>query len=377
MRIKASLSLFVALLPLASWPCAIVGSFTVIGARPSIANETAIILWNAKTNTEHFVRGAEFVTGASELGFLVPTPTIPTLHDFDFYHFETLKRVSDPRNVASELTGFYLSTNWLPPAPTNPTQGTLGSPGGVPKVAGAVAPPVRIVSEQTVGQYSATILIATDANALSGWLAKHKFQQTAEVARWLETYVKDGWYITAFKLSNTKNTPVVTLPPVRMTFKTERPFYPYREPQSDNPASVKPRMLRVFMLADSRMDGMLGQSGSWPGKVVWSNRLPELDWSALRRFMKQDPRQNTLPEEDRKAAPWMTVYEDASAPRLGTDEVYFAPSSKGPVERPPIRIIWDHRKEIPLAVTVPVGVAVLGTLVWMLRRRRARAVAAV
>src|SRR5580692_3138180 len=45
----------------------------------SIADETAIIVWDAATKTEHFIRRASFQTASKDFGFIVPTPSKPML----------------------------------------------------------------------------------------------------------------------------------------------------------------------------------------------------------------------------------------------------------------------------------------------------------
>ena len=44
-----------------------------------IAEESAVIVWEGATRTEHFVRRATFATTAADFGFLVPTPSKPEL----------------------------------------------------------------------------------------------------------------------------------------------------------------------------------------------------------------------------------------------------------------------------------------------------------
>ena len=57
-----------------------------------------------------------------------------------------------------------------------------------------------------------------------------------------------------------------------MTFQTDRPFFPYREPEDQRqqiPGAVNPqRLLRVYLLSNSRMVGKLGDQGQWPGQTV-------------------------------------------------------------------------------------------------------------
>lgn len=39
-----------------------------------IAEESAIVIWDETTRTQHFIRRATFDTDAPDFGFLVPTP---------------------------------------------------------------------------------------------------------------------------------------------------------------------------------------------------------------------------------------------------------------------------------------------------------------
>lgn len=49
------------------------------GDTGSIADESAIIVWDASTQTEHFIRRASINVRAADFGFLVPTPALPAL----------------------------------------------------------------------------------------------------------------------------------------------------------------------------------------------------------------------------------------------------------------------------------------------------------
>src|SRR5689334_6263275 len=54
-----------------------------LGQHVAISDETAIIVWEAEQQLEHFIRSATFETDAKDFGFLVPTPSQPTLHEVD------------------------------------------------------------------------------------------------------------------------------------------------------------------------------------------------------------------------------------------------------------------------------------------------------
>ena len=72
----ASLALLAGTVALAPAPvakgCAAVGRR---GEVVRLASESAIIVWDAASKTQHFIRRARFETKARDFGFLVPTPT--------------------------------------------------------------------------------------------------------------------------------------------------------------------------------------------------------------------------------------------------------------------------------------------------------------
>ena len=49
------------------------------GERVAIASESALIIYDDKTQTEHFIRRGTFETKVPYFGFLVPTPSQPTV----------------------------------------------------------------------------------------------------------------------------------------------------------------------------------------------------------------------------------------------------------------------------------------------------------
>src|SRR5262245_43952479 len=45
------------------------------------ADQTVLIIWDAATKTEHFIRRASFKSQADDFGFLIPTPDRPELSE--------------------------------------------------------------------------------------------------------------------------------------------------------------------------------------------------------------------------------------------------------------------------------------------------------
>lgn len=284
------------------------------GASVRIANESALIIWDASRKTEHFIRRGTFDTSTPDFGFLVPTPSEPELRDADDGVFDWLEELTKPEEIYH-----------------------LVSPGGGARrttVAGAApAPTVAVLGEQRVAGFDAVKLKATDTRALLTWLKKHGYDSRPALETWLDRYVKDGWVITAFKIARAPGMtgPNVSTKALRMTFKTDQPFYPYREPEDMRSPGAHPgRFLRVFVLATEKVEGSLGKTGSaWPGNTVWADTFPRPPEELMTRLDLMGP---PLPGGLK-----LTVFEDASSPRPGEEELFFRTAGDPSiVKRPPI-----------------------------------------
>src|SRR6188472_4198719 len=61
-----------------------------------VAEESALIFWDAASKTQHFIRRAQFDTKAQDFGFLVPTPSRPALSEVDDAIFGHLLELTKP-----------------------------------------------------------------------------------------------------------------------------------------------------------------------------------------------------------------------------------------------------------------------------------------
>ena len=92
-------------LPSASDACA---PAPMRGVVVEVASESAIIIWDAKTKTQHFIRRATFTatgkdsTPVKDFGFLVPTPSQPVLEEADDKAFDELAKITAPKTVTEK-----------------------------------------------------------------------------------------------------------------------------------------------------------------------------------------------------------------------------------------------------------------------------------
>jgi hypothetical protein len=325
------------------------------GVQVQIAEESAILVWDAAAHREHFIRRASFRNTGKDFGFLVPTPSKPELSEVPDALFSRFEEMTRPEVVEKTETGVeptLFCGLWM----------MRGS-----KSAAPVEASVRVLDSQRVAGYDAVVLEADSAGALSSWLKEHGYAERAELAAWLTPYVAAKWKLTAFKIappSEAREAQAVETAAVRMSFSTDRPFFPYREPsdQRENlpaSASTAARLLRGFFVRAERVGGTIGEAHApWPGKAVWSDRLDRTRTGEL---------PFPLPE-----GAWLTMFEDRASPRPGTDDLFFAAGrERGPVKPPPI--VWTRSNEIPLPLDLIAGVGILAAILVRRARRRAAA----
>jgi hypothetical protein len=321
------------------------------------ADQTVIIIWDAANKIQHFIRKASFKSEADDFGFLVPTPAQPELEESGNEAFPYLAKLTEPEIIKRQR-----------PA------GGLGCGCSKSKVdgkrAGADLPPanVTVLAQKEVAGFHATVLQATSAKELVKWLNEHGYAFSPEVEAWAKPYVDGGWKITAMKLAKDKegNSKSVNAAALRMTFKTDQPLFPYREPDTRSAADAlkaKNRLLRIYFLAEARYEGELTKEVSWTGKTAWANEL------------NAEQRKNTLnclklPDTTGPARWWLTEFEDDWPYQVAPADVYFAPAaSQNTLKRQPI--IQYVSSPWPADVTVyAIGLAVFLPPLW--RRCRYR-----
>jgi hypothetical protein len=337
-----------------------------------ILDESAIIVWNPDTHTEHFIRRASFNATGSDFGFLVPTPSQPSLAEVDNHAFDYVEDLMRPRTVVAEDHGL----DFTPLAVRILAMFTRGE-GARPII--TAAPPVRVLDVERIAGYDAVVLEADNPAALSSWLARHDYASSPDLNEWLKPYVAAHWKITAFKIAKGSSGNQVGTSAVQMSFATDRPFFPYREPSNnrrpspDSPSSGisspngaadtdSRRGLSVLFIGDGRVEGRLGTDPSslWPGRTTWSDELSADDIPALASKLELTSAQ--FPQNA-----WMTSFEDLSSPRPGIADLYFARSEQQiPVSIP--RVV-SVDKRIPVPIDVVLGLIGVGFLVRFFRRR--------
>lgn len=231
------------------------------GARPGVALERVAILYDESRSLEHFVREVRFDGADRAFAFVVPTPARPDVEAVKSPPFVALER---------ELP--------LEPPPEPYAHGIVGG-------AKSAAPaPVELLETRRVGRFTAFVLAASDGAALAKWLADNRVALPPSGKSWLDHYVALSFYFTAFRYDDApppvKDAPIVlgekpamTSETVRLSFKTELPFFPYLEPAHED-ASSPPHEMHVWLVSRheraARLRRFLPDSARWG--VAWEAR---------------------------------------------------------------------------------------------------------
>lgn len=330
------------------------------GFRVAIAEEEALIVWDAAHKTEHFVRRAAFDTAAPSFGFLVPTPSQPTLAEAPDEVFERLREAIRPvvrhEAVHDVSLGCWSVMTFL-------ARGTKSA-----AVAAAVEPPpVRVLDEQRVAGLDAVVLEADSTGALADWLKTHGYPLRPSLERWVAPYVAAKWKITAFKYSGPRpGEPSVGSRAVRLSFEAAKPFYPYREPDDAEQARTDPsakRSLRLFLVGSARFDASLSETGTgWAAKVDY----------AASRFALGKLLEGAVPAGSFPPEGWLTSYLDDARVRPADDLMFALRPGGAPVIPPEVVV----RESVPVVLPLEALVVVIPLGLWIARRRRGPSAAA-
>ena len=307
--------------------------------RPVVnADQTVVILWDAATKTQHFIRQASFKSDADDFGFLIPSPTQPELNESGDGVFPVLATLTAPK------------VKTVP----RPTGGGSGCSDNSQRTA-SIGSHVNVLDDKIVAGFHAVVLETRSSEDLVEWLKSNGYAFSPQIQAWATPYVEQGWKITALKVAKPKPGEPTTAPAtatadatknvsaaaLRMSFKTDRPLFPYREPDPKAPAwqlGANHRLLRIYFIADARYQGIMAGEPSgrtpsqekWTGTAVWSGKVAASDRTRAIELLK-------LRDTDGPAEWWLTEFEDNWPYRAAPGDVYFSRSAdQSMLERDPI-----------------------------------------
>lgn len=244
---------------------------------PFIEDETALIVWDAVNGVEHFIRQARFRGAASDLAFIVPVPSTPQLAEVPAHILGSVYDVMYRGSLDGELSSDRL--------------------GG----AGSDAGEVEVIKRQEVAGLDAAVVRSSNPNALKSWLTTNGYAAPKESLDWIRHYVDLEWQFVAFRIKSKAlgaelDRAGIASPMVRISFKTPRIFYPYREP--DLPSKATRRELSLFVVAATPVVGSFESIRPWTVSHSFSMSPGTLDFDASKKAGKKQTRfaKNSLNE---------------------------------------------------------------------------------
>lgn len=251
------------------------GIYLPLEGEASVNEEHVLIRWDGKT--EDVVMSLGVLGSSKEAAVIFPVPTRATVKLADANIFEALQELTKPR----------LQYDFR----------------FIPVFGGAGAPPsVTLLERQTLGPFDVSTLAATDASALSDWLAANGYNLPPKIASVLEPYVEQNWYYIAVRLSPGAGAEELTgaLDPLWITFDYDQIVYPMR------PSALARDTLTVFMyvLADHRVQtsqwfgGYQGvQFAGWIDPTSLEDDSPLLPFVSKKLFLTKIVEQIYQPED--------------------------------------------------------------------------------
>jgi hypothetical protein len=292
--------------------------------RPSLAYEQALIVYDPKTATEHFIREVAFRGGASSFGFVVPTPARPEVAKVDKSPFPVLR------------DAFHFEKLLL--------QGLRGGGGAMHAGAGAGASRGVTVLEVTqVGSFKTFVLSATDASGLAGWLRANGFVSTKEADAWLAHYVQMKFYFVAMRYDPPKADAGVAAglqaETIRISFSTPLPYYPYFEPKPPPVGTTAgghaPRLLELWLVSPEALTPVAARTRG--GTTTWtspfqSGELYGTGGDTVRPRLDLVLKESGIDELLPPGGLVVQTFQDQKTLREGYGDALFVPMRKTPLD---------------------------------------------
>ena len=217
---------------------------------------------------------------------MVPTPTKPELAESSPDVFAELSKVTEPKHGSPHQD-----------ADAAGRRCGLDAAADVKNAATADGYACRSSTASESAPSTRPVLKADDPDELLKWLEKNGYHAGPSLKEWLKIYTADKWVLTAFKiatnekehrLSNGRMT--VAGSAVRMSVRGRSAVLSV--PRTRGPAGrlhatgrsmwvPGGRMLRIYVFADARMDGVLGKGVlGWPGRAVWANPIDKATFAS-------------------------------------------------------------------------------------------------
>ena len=170
-----------------------------------------------ENGVETLILSTNFKGTAKDFGWVIPTPSKPEVSKASMDLFQKLETITQ-HSYQSYYGGI-----------------KLGDAGSSYRAA-EKTPYVAVIETKKIDYYNIDILESNDADALSKWLAEHKYHFPEKERYILNDYIQNGWYFTAVKVdTSAQGSGRVNLAleeghatPLKLVFKTPNIVFPLK-----------------------------------------------------------------------------------------------------------------------------------------------------
>ncbi|PSK99073.1 hypothetical protein CLV63_104297 [Murinocardiopsis flavida] len=297
-----------------------------------VAGESAVVRFDGDRET--ILMRLDVVSEEPGAALVLPTPAPAEAELGDAAAFTSLAEVSAP------VTEYY--DDWW----GGPWGFPLGA-GSAPDGAGAG---VDVLGTEKLGPFEVATLAADDSGALADWLAEHGYELPGDLGKALRPYVEEGWYYVAVKLASEDGRAALSgeLDPVQVSFDSDELVYPMRlTALADTPQDV-----RLYLLAEHRMERSDGAARAVPSEVAFAGRVAPGDFAA------DDPAAELV---GRDGAFLTTLDHAIDDPERVSADFAFTPSA----EDTPYQEVRHEPRYVQI-LFLPAGVVLLGAALVVL-----------
>lgn len=265
------------------------------GGYPHVDVESAWIIWDPSSQREELIVAAQFSRLREPFAWVLPVPAPAEVGPVD----------ADLRLALSKLIAGYQrrAPRWT--MPSRESKGPLAS-----------------LTFGDPGTVSFEQVKAAAPDALPRLLGAPMARQYVALDEWVKQYAEHEWNLVGLRPQISGN--LAICPNVRLSFRADRPFFPYREPpwRADDRAIGKGRVLRVTVIAPEQVAWQVGPSlptmgPAWISFEVTHEDLKGAFGGAYGKLFDASKRY------------WLTSFEDWHEVRPGNDDLTLA--HRGPI----------------------------------------------
>jgi hypothetical protein len=309
-----------------------------------VGQETVLLTWDGQT--EQIMMSLGVLGSSEEAAIILPVPAIATVELGNADIWDELDELTKPLIITEKRY-------------VNPFDFGLAAGGAAPEgFVGAGAPPVTVLSRQTLGPFEVATLAATDSAALETWLADNGFSLSPGLAEAFEPYIEQNWYYIAVKLQPGEGDELSgTLDPLVVTFDTDELVYPMRGSAN----AQQDTNVLLYVLADHRVQKEQDFGYSRIAYADWVEPSQLANSPAIAPFVS-----NKL---------FLTKFEELVFPEQVSDDFWFSFTQEDVAYHDTITVYEDDYTLVYLTYAgIGLGVllvfAAFGVVIWRFARRQ-------